>query len=93
MKKILIFSIVLLFAGIQCRAEQWQVLGTRPMGMGGAFVAMAKGPIAQYWNPAGLAQADNVSGFNFPVLASVEFTGNMLENASDLGDLASKYSA
>ena len=35
-------------------AEQWQVLGTRPMGMGGAFVAVAQGPIAQYWYPAGL---------------------------------------
>ncbi|MEK7814113.1 MAG: hypothetical protein AAB296_10165, partial [Candidatus Desantisbacteria bacterium] len=35
-------------------AEQWKILGTRPMGMGGAFVAMAQGPMAQYWNPAGL---------------------------------------
>lgn len=31
-------------------------VGTRPLGMGGAFVALADEPSAVMWNPAGLAQ-------------------------------------
>ena len=31
-------------------------VGTRPLGMGGAFVALADEPCAAMWNPAGLAQ-------------------------------------
>ena len=31
-------------------------VGTRPLGMGGAFVALADEPSAAMWNPAGLAQ-------------------------------------
>jgi len=31
-------------------------VGTRPLGMGGAFVALANEPSAVMWNPAGLAQ-------------------------------------
>ena len=31
-------------------------VGARALGMGGAFVAIADGPTASYWNPAGLAQ-------------------------------------
>jgi len=73
--------------------EQWQVIGTRAMGMGGAFVGMAKGPIAQYWNPAGLYQESNISGLDVPVGANIEFTGNIMENASAIGELADKYSA
>lgn len=73
-------------------AEQWQVLGTRPMGMGGAFVAVAQGPIAQYWNPAGLVKTSaNVSGMEIPVGAMAEFTGKVAENASQIGDLADQY--
>ncbi len=32
--------------------------GPRALGMGGAFVAVADGSIASYWNPAGLGQLD-----------------------------------
>ncbi len=75
-------------------AEQWQILGTRPMGMGGAFVAVAQGPIAQYWNPAGLVKSsENVSGMEIPVGVNAEFTGGIVKNASQIGDLASRYSA
>ncbi len=75
------------------KAEQWKILGPRPMGMGGAFVAVAKGPIAQYWNPAGLAQDENVSGLEFPIGFRAEFTGDILENANKLGDLVDKYNS
>lgn len=92
MKKLLI---VLACAALQAplRAEQWQVLGTRPMGMGGAFVAVAQGPIAQYWNPGGLVKSSaNVSGMELPVGVSAEFTGDIIKNASQIGELAQKYS-
>ena len=35
-------------------AQTMEVVGTRAMGMGGAFVAVADDPSAVYWNPAGL---------------------------------------
>ncbi len=31
--------------------------GARPTAMGGAYVAVAQGPSAQFWNPAGIAQS------------------------------------
>ena len=37
MKKIFTFAILLTVSSVSY-AEQWQILGTRPMGMGGAFV-------------------------------------------------------
>lgn len=93
MKNLLITTALILFSAVS-HAEQWQVLGTRPMGMGGAFVAVAQGPIAQYWNPAGLVKSSaNVSGMEIPVGGSAEFTGDVIKNAGEIGDLAKKYAA
>ena len=36
-------------------AQQFEALGTRANGLGGAFVAVADDASAVYWNPAGLA--------------------------------------
>lgn len=36
-------------------AEEWIVIGPRALGMGGAGVALTRGPLATYWNPANLA--------------------------------------
>ncbi|MDP2867001.1 MAG: hypothetical protein Q8O90_12225, partial [Elusimicrobiota bacterium] len=81
MKKLLIL-LACAAAPVSLCAEQWQVLGTRPMGMGGAFVAVAQGPIAQYWNPAGLVKSSaNVSGVEIPVGVNAEFTGDIIKNA------------
>lgn len=33
-------------------AQQWQILGPRALGMGGAHVAVVNDSLAQYWNPA-----------------------------------------
>jgi len=70
-------------------AEQWQILGARPAGMGGAFVAVAEGPIAQYWNPAGLnvKSKNQRSGMQIPVGVGAEFTGDMLKTASSVTDM------
>ncbi len=94
MKKILILAVCAL-APASVSAEQWQILGTRPLGMGGAFVAVAQGPIAQYWNPAGLAieSSKTVSGMEIPVTAGIEATGGILKNASDIGDMATQINA
>ena len=94
MHRVIVAAILLLSQGTNASAEAWHVLGPRALGMGGAFVAVAEGPIAQYWNPAGLAQEATASkwGLQVPVGAKVEFTGNVLEDANALGDLASKYS-
>jgi len=36
-------------------------VGARPLGMGGAYTAIAEGAEAAYWNPAGLAQVQKMS--------------------------------
>lgn len=71
-------------------ADPFKILGTRPLGMGGAFVAVAENAITQYWNPAGLATQE---GFDLQLSAgaSAAFTGNVLKNASQLSDLTSDY--
>ncbi len=38
-------------------AQGFETVGTRALGMGGAFVAVADDATAVYWNPAGLANA------------------------------------
>ena len=94
MKKILLCA-ACICAPALAGAEQWQVLGTRPMGMGGAFVAVAQGPVAQYWNPAGLAMesSQTVSGMEIPVGVNLEMTGGIMKNASEIGDMADQLSA
>ncbi|MFH1618937.1 MAG: conjugal transfer protein TraF [bacterium] len=92
-KTIVLTAVAAFFCSGEAGAEQWKILGPRPMGMGGAFVAVAKGPIAQYWNPAGLAQEENTSGLELPIGARAEFTGGVLQDANALGRLVDKYQA
>ncbi|MBU2531000.1 MAG: conjugal transfer protein TraF [Elusimicrobia bacterium] len=93
LRNIVFIFTILAFGASSVFAEQWQILGTRPMGMGGAFVGMAKGPIAQYWNPAGLYKDNNTSGLEIPVGIGVELTGDIMENASKIGELADDFSS
>ncbi len=82
--------IIFIFTSLALHTEQWQILGTRPMGMGGAYVAMAKGPIAQYWNPAGLAQksTQTFSGLEIPCGVGIEATGGILDNVTKITEVA-----
>lgn len=68
-------------------AVPWHTFGPRAMGMGGAHVAIAQGPSASYWNPAGLGQLYNESGLEFPIGARAEFTGTVLQAANDLEEI------
>lgn len=86
---------VALLAASVAGAQQWQFVGTRAMGMGGAGVATAFGPDAQYWNPAGLAQEEdaNETGLLINAGASLETTKNVLEGVRDLTDMSDQYKA
>lgn len=69
------------------QAAPWTVHGPRAQGMGGAFTAVAEGPLGAYWNPAGLGQAESPDGFQLPVSIRGEFTGNVAQGANDLAQL------
>jgi F plasmid transfer operon, TraF, protein len=43
---------------VAAAAQTFDTIGTRALGMGGAFVAVANDATATYWNPAGLAGGD-----------------------------------
>ncbi|MBR3632387.1 MAG: conjugal transfer protein TraF [Elusimicrobiaceae bacterium] len=74
-------------------AQSWQFVGSRAMGMGGAGVATAYGPDAQYWNPAGLAQEEdlNETGLLLNAGADIQATKDVLEGVRDLTDMSKKY--
>lgn len=65
-------------------ATPWTVLGPRAIGMGGAYTAIAEGPVGAYWNPAGLGQPENPSGVAVPISAQGTFSGSVLQGANDL---------
>jgi len=84
MKKVLAALILSAMLTSSAGATHWHVMGPRAMGMGGAGVAVAQGPLASYWNPAGLGQLYNTSGLLFPFGARFAFTGGLLQGANDL---------
>lgn len=92
---ITILSTFFLLIQLHLYSEQWQVLGTRAMGMGGAYVAMARGPIAQYYNPAGLNQlsSQTFSGIEIQGGAGIEATGGLLSDVSKITDLSKEIDA
>lgn len=55
-------AIVSLLAARSAPAQTIEWLGTRALGMGGAFVGVADDATAVYWNPAGLATGATASG-------------------------------
>lgn len=88
-----ILFFVALFAVQFVSAQQWQLVGPRAMGMGGAGVATSYGPDAQYWNPAGLASEDerNEAGFLINAGATLETTDKVLESVDRLSDMSHRY--
>ncbi|MBI4064236.1 MAG: conjugal transfer protein TraF [Elusimicrobia bacterium] len=93
MRKNLLLTLTLIVGGIRLGAESWPVLGSQPAAIGGSFVGMAKGPLGQFWNPAGLAQENNISGLSIPVGGRFELTGGILKDAYNISNIAAKYDA
>ena len=54
LSSLIVMAIVLGLAAT-ASPQGFETLGTRAMGMGGVFVAVADDATAAYWNPAGLA--------------------------------------
>ena len=52
MKKLLVGLSALTMLSATAQAGEWQILGPRALGMGGAHVAVASDAHANYWNPA-----------------------------------------
>ena len=91
MKFLSMFLSAMILSCSFAQAESFKILGPRAIGMGGAYTAIAEDALAQYWNPAGLAQQkwfDVQMGGG----ANYAFTSDILKNANDLADLANKYS-
>lgn len=93
MKKLIAVFILSLAFAPWGNAAQWQIMGTRALGMGGAYVGVAEGPLTQYWNPAGLVKhdEDNYSGMTVPVGVNAEVTGKLAANVGKAIDLADKF--
>ncbi|MBI4349773.1 MAG: conjugal transfer protein TraF [Elusimicrobia bacterium] len=70
-------------------ATQWVTLGPRAMGMGGAFVAVAEGPLGAYYNPGALGRiVENPTGVVMTGSGRYEVSGNILEGANDFYEIA-----
>lgn len=89
------FGIIALCFAAYSYAAPWQWVGPRAMAMGGAGVATAYGPDAQYWNPAALVQKENTneSGLLFNVGVAAETTKTVLKAIDKFDDLANDYDA
>jgi len=85
--------LALFLIAVPARALEWQTIGPRALGMGGAGVAMPQGPLNAYWNPAGLGMRGNTSGVQMPFSAHAALTGDVLEGANDLEHIAKNPTA
>lgn len=69
-------------------ATQWVTVGPRAMGMGGAYTAIAEGPVGAYYNPGALGQlVDNPAGVQMTGSGRYELTGSVFEGANDIYEI------
>ena len=59
------FFALLLSFSLSLTAEEFHIVGSRAMGMGGAGVAVTRGVLSTYWNPAGLCPPANPDPVDF----------------------------
>jgi len=86
MKKLFLFIIVLaLTANIFANGLSLNIIGTKALGMGGAFIGLADDPSAIYWNPAGLSGQEN--GFIFSITDIIPMSSYEYANPSMLIDI------
>jgi len=72
-------------------ADSFKILGTRPLALGGAYVAVGEDAITQYWNPASLGVGRDVN-VQIPVNVRLEATGDILGSANRLAKIADQFS-
>ncbi|MDD5302177.1 MAG: conjugal transfer protein TraF [Elusimicrobia bacterium] len=88
MKPTIAFLALLIASSSPVRALEWHARGARALGMGGAGVALAQGPLAAYWNPAALGRpTSNAYGLQIPFGVHAAMTGSVIEGAKNLKNL------
>ncbi|MFH0947863.1 MAG: conjugal transfer protein TraF [Elusimicrobiota bacterium] len=94
MKKILgliFLTLLLSYSLTHCLyADSFKILGTRPLSMGGAYIAIAEDALTQYYNPAGLGVGKDVD-VQMPVGVQLEATGDILGSADRLSKIADQF--
>jgi len=69
------------------QAGDWLIVGPRALGMGGAGVAVTRGPLAAYWNPANLAAGSTkLIGVSLPLTASYSAPGRVIRKIDAIYD-------
>lgn len=83
--KLFLFVVFIMFLANTVSATEYQQLykGIRPLGMGGAFAAVADGPNALFYNPAGLAKMEKGGIGIDPLIEISKKIIDVLEDASD----------
>lgn len=89
----LILAVLMTVLAVPSQALEWQNLGPRALGMGGAGVAMPQGPLSPFWNPAGLGLIDSADGFTAPLHVHAAVKGQVIEGARDLEHIAANPTA
>jgi hypothetical protein len=85
-KKFSVFLVAMMTLFISCKIEAFSIIGPRPLGMGGAFVAVADGASAAYWNPAGLVQVESFEVLPFIGVSAVDHLSDFIEEINDFND-------
>ena len=83
---ILVLAIILLACVSELSAKEYPTLhrGVRPLGMGGAFTAVADDENAMFYNPAGLSDISTLQvGVLNPLVEASENTMDMINGAQD----------
>jgi hypothetical protein len=62
---VIFYFVLLCRQGAEVEAREWEILGPRALGMGGANVAVADDATANYWNPAAYGFFKNASGGDY----------------------------
>jgi len=70
-------------------AEEWIILGSRALGMGGAGVAVANDAMAPHWNPAGLTRRPGFD-LEIPIGVKLGVEGGLISTADELYDAVSE---
>ncbi len=77
--------LVLSFSFMQ-EGEAFTIVGPRPLGMGGAFVAVTEGAESVYWNPASLGQREKFEFLALVGISAVDQISDFVEEINEFND-------